>query len=1029
MRKALAVLLVLGSAAPALAQSIGTISGRVTDESAAALPGVSITATNTATNVARETVTNAEGLYSLPALQPGAYDVRIELTGFAPQSRPGIVLLTGSTVTLDVSMAIAAVQESITVTGQSPLIEPTQTDVSKSIQVAEVQSLPVLNRNFMGLVTLLPGARPTERVNSNKIAFGGAISFSGGTGRNVDMKVDGVDNRDEVVGGTLFNYTLEGIQEFTVLAHDFTANYGRSSGGVVIVTSKSGTNLFRGTGFVFGRNDAMTTTDYFTEASGFEKPPYDRAQFGGSLGGPLVRDRMFFFGALERTQEDRVLPFPARAYQESVLLKETLSRLSGCPLCNDIGNSIVPTQAAPQTIRDLTYTVKVDAQLTSDHALFGRWAQQRLNGFNDILVNNAPPHPDIDPLGSNTHLRGRGYSFVGSETWVIGNNAVNTFGVQFNRLTTSQICECGEPGPRWASRNLQFPSMHVGVSQNGTDQDFFQDKVQFVNNFSRQVGRHGVKIGGDFSFYPQLGVLLRGAGGITQGTTVFFDDPSVIVSNTARYPQGFLTPGSVRQITVGDVMLGSPGGFGDNEGQKQFSAYMQDEWRVQPNVTLNLGVRYDLDINAFNQREYANNRTYQVLEAIGSPYGALPKTPYKKISPRLGIAWDLSGEGTRVVRGGFGLFFEGVQQINHFARVLQEKPTLGNIASTFVNSAVGAGQLATYIYGVSPLPPGPQPGLTDLRPGGNTTGNWYHPDLSDPYNRTYHAGYTQQLTPLMALSFDVTHVDGRNDWRQYDINPIEGPWDPNASSYNTCGAAVGYRRLQCQFQQVLGDPRILGSISAVHSNNEWRYDELIIHLESRYPRATFQASYTLSGAYAYGGAAAGATGGTGPAAPANLDQPHGPGEWGATLTDERHRVVLSAVLIAPGGIQIAPIFQAASARPYNLVAGRDLNGDGTPTNDRYVDSTTGQMVSINAARGEPTWNLDARVTKFFDLGSNARRLGIFAEFYNITNKANFGNAFIGNALSAQFRQPSGFMSGGAAYPTSRQMQLGARFSF
>ena len=110
----------------------------------------------------------------------------------------------------------------------------------------------------------------------------------------------------------------------------------------------------------------------------------------------------------------------------------------------------------------------------------------------------------------------------------------------------------------------------------------------------------------------------------------------------------------------------------------------------------------------------------------------------------------------------------------------------------------------------------------------------------------------------MALSFDFTHVDGRNDWRQWDINPIEGAWDANAASYNTCGAVGAYRRLQCQFQQVLGDPRVLGSISAVHSNNEWRYDELIVHLESRYPRATFQASYTLSGAYAYGGAAAGA---------------------------------------------------------------------------------------------------------------------------------------------------------------------------
>jgi hypothetical protein len=813
------------------------------------------------------------------------------------------------------------------------------------------------------------------------------------------------------------------------MAHDFGAQYGRTSGGVVSVTSRAGTNQFHGTAFGYGRNDAMTAIDYFTKASGFDNPPYDREQFGGSYGGPIQKDRMFFFGAVERVQENRVLPFSAKAYNEAVTLKQALTSLTTCPGCVTVGNALVPTQAAPQTIRDLTYTAKVDYQLNQQHSLFVRWGQQRINSFNDLIVNTgAPPHPDTDPNGSNVYDTGRGYSFVGSETWVIGNAAVNTFAFQANHLYTSQICHCGTPGPQWATRNLLFPSLQVGVSQNSTDQDFYQDKVQFKDDFSRQIGRHALKVGGDFGFYPKIGVALAGAGGITQGAISFFDDPSVIVNNRTKYPQGFLTPGATSQITVGDIMLGGPAGLADTIGQKQFGVYVQDDWKVKPNLTLNLGVRYDLDLNWYNQKEYANNRTYLVLKAIGSPYGNLPQTPTKDISPRVGFAWDINGDGRSVLRGGFGLFFDQTLMINNFTRALQEKATLGNIAAVFVNSGVGVGQVANYVYATSPLPAGPLPGLTQLRPGASTAGNWFDPDLTDPYNRTVHVGYSRQLTDRTALAADYTHIEGRNQFRNYPVNPIEGAWDPNAASYNTCGAAPGYRRMQCAFQTVLGDPRILGGVTIAATDNSSRYDELIIHLENRYTRATFQASYTLSGAYGYGGAIAGAVGGQGPQAPINTDQHFGPGEWGPTPTDERHRVVVSGVFALVAGIQVSPIFQIASARPYNLTAGRDLNGDGT-NNERYIDPGTGQMLSVNAGRGTATWNFDTRVTKFFNLGSEAQKLGVFAEFYNITNKANFGNAYNGNSLAATFRQPTGFINGGYAYPTSRQLQLGARFTF
>src|SRR5262249_19397402 len=229
---------------------------------------------------------------------------------------------------------------------------------------------------------------------------------------------------------------------------------------------------------------------------------------------------------------------------------------------------------------------------------------------------------------------------------------------------------------------------------------------------------------------------------------------------------------------------------------------------------------------------------------------------------------------------------------------------------------VGAGQLANYVYGVSPLPAGPTPGLTNLRPGASSSGAWLSPKLTDPYNEQVHVGYTRQLTSSTAVSADFTHILGLHDFRVRQINPIESPlWDPNAASYNTCGATGTFRRLQCSFGSALSDPTILGGTSLTTTDNRSRYDEFILHVENRQRIATFQATYTLSRAMGYGGAISGATGGIGATAPQHPDQFFGPGEWGPTLTDERHHVGLTAVFTMPFGFEAAPIFQYGSAPP------------------------------------------------------------------------------------------------------------------
>ena len=275
----------------------------------------------------------------------------------------------------------------------------------------------------------------------------------------------------------------------------------------------------------------------------------------------------------------------------------------------------------------------------------------------------------------------------------------------------------------------------------------------------------------------------------------------------------------------------------------------------------------------------------------------------------------------------------------------------------------------------------------------------------DPYNHTFHIGYAHELAANTMVSIDATHVVGRRELRTLNINPIIN----------------GQRVLAPDFVRVYGIPNPFNDVRILSSTNKSRYDAMTIKVQRRLRRATLQAHYTLAGAYAYGGSTA-ARG----AAPLAQDAfaPLARGEWGPTLSDERHRVVAVAVLDGPYGMQFSPVFQAATARPYNFTAGADLNADGT-NNDRWIDPATGKQVSINSGRGDPTVLLDMRLTKFLALGGE-RRLATFVEVFNVMNTVNFGGQYQGNGRSATFRQPNAFVPG-VGY--SRQLQLGARFLF
>jgi hypothetical protein len=1082
------------------AQFAGTIAGRVVDQAGAVVVNATATATNTGTGLVRTTVTNSDGLYSFAALQPGTYNVKIEMTGFAISAKNGVTLVGDSTVTADFQLGVASMTQQVEVSSDVVMVETTQSVVAGTIQTSEVQNLPMLNRTFMGLVTLTPQARPAPILNSTKLTFGGGISVGGGSGRSLVTEVDGAENRDDIVGGPMMNFSLEGVQEFKLLAHSFSAQYGRASAGVVEVVTKSGTNQLHGTGFIFGRNDAMTGIEYFNKVGSLPKSAYNRENFGGSLGGPIKKDRWFLFGAVERTLQNYTQVFPNSVYNEALIAKNGLNGIPGIP-----GLVAVPSQFIPQPFHDLLTTVKSDYKISDHHSLFLRFAFQKQYAYDDqfVAVNSTnQPHPDTNPNSSYDINHSTLYSVVSGWTWLIGNNSVNSVTVQSSYYDTTQLMPTTLPSSQWPLQNVTFPSIELGRTGPSTDQEFFEQRWEFKDDFAHQVGKHSLKFGAGFDYFPSIGmgILLSG----TMGRTVFFDNPSTIVASAAKwlanpgtcnvancgkYPEGFLTPGSVTSIAQGVGMACScswqPGGPGDARllGMKDMDVYFQDDWKLTPRLTVNLGARYDLAINSFNQSIIGNNRAYEILNKITPIPGGYepvatntPRTPKNNISPRIGFAWDVRGDGKTVIRAGGGLYWDkflmeaGFQSYLISAPIIDTLETIVNTSAPNLAAGVplapaniqGTGQLGNYVFGqgcVAPtvagsgcsfttaLPQNIGGNLTQLPtniPGGaNLSVTMLSPLIQNPYNTQEHVGFTHAFTPNLTISSDFTHILGLHETRRRELNPVEGPWDPTDQDGHL---PFGKRRYSTALNAAFpGFPNLLGPVGQWGTSNTLsKFNELATQLTYRRGnRMTLQASYTLMYANAFGGVIAGNLGGTSaPTAAGNQDQPLAPLEWAPAATDERHRVVISAVVQLPWGFQVSPILQAASARPFTLIQGADLNGDGINT-DLYVDPSlggnpfdtcgcqtrfpllVGKQVTVNSQRGTPIFDLDTRVTKTIKF-SERMNLGLFAEFYNITNRANFGNYYQGRATASNFKQPFSYMLG---YPTSRQVQLGARFSF
>ena len=937
---ALALLAFAGIAPAAAQQTSGNIGGRVFDPQGSAIPGATVTAKNPETGFSRNAVTDSEGIYRLSALPVGTYELTVELQGFTTIDRKGIVVSVGQTVDLNFDLKVAQVSETVNVTGESPLVETGSSSVGGVVDVKNIESLPLNGRQFANLALTIPGvglgfhSDPTKSTQFSP-------QIGGGNGRNVNYQIDGGDNNDDTVGGLLQLFPLEANQEFNFQTARYKAEYGRSNGGVMNIVTKSGTNQFQGSGFTFFRDNSMNAKTETEKLSNVDKQDYRRYQFGGSFGGPIVQNRAHFFAAAERTQLDT---------------SQAVNTFGLFP--SEDGIFTTP-------VRENLITGKVTTNLNAAQYLSVRYGRNT-----NSQPYGAGPQAPVNNWGvSENKFNSINVNF----NWVLGGSRLNEFIFQYADFSNFISANSLDPFQT-------FPN-GVTIGQNpNTPQTTQQKKWQFRDDFSWHMAGMG-GLGHDF----KTGVN-------------FINEPRLFITfnvGTGGYAYQHLdnnVNGPISQVTL-------QGGSAEaNIPTKQFATYIQDDWRVTDKLTLNLGLRYDLNTGfAIDQ---LLNPNYVMLDVAGKEgrlaglpgfedFGKEPKEDYDNIQPRVGLAYDVRGNGRDVVRAGYGRYFDfGYTNSNIlFAAVNATGVGAGTVFE--VNNASGIRNPNGTFFSVND----PVSNIQALNEAGGSLPLNRHvasPRLKQPYTDQISLGWSHQLDGATVLDVDYVHIKGS------DIG-----WRPRLNAIHP-----GQTQRPLALLGIVPSPE---DIAIAISRGESEHDGLNLGLRRRMSHG-FQLSawYSLSTSKS-------TTGNSGDeldliniqdAGNPFADVQNGP----SRRSDARHRATISAIISAPWGLQVSPIWRYRSALPVNIIEGVDLNHDNVnddiPARAFAFDGVgkpakdIGPCETVNCGRGASLTQVNLRVSRGFTLMPNLR-IEAIAEVFNLFNSKNpsgFGPA-------TQFRDP------------------------
>ena len=915
----------------ALAQSSnGAINGNVRDDSGSALPGVAVTATNVATAVARTAVSNGTGHYEIPLLIPGTYRVSAELSGFQPQKFDKVVVNVGSSVTLDMRMK-PGVAETVTVTAAAPIIETTKSEVSSVVNEKSIQNLPVNGRSFIDFALTTPGVVKDPR--------SGDISFAGQRGTLNSLVIDGADNNNTFFGQSLgrtgsgrapYQFSQDAVKEFQVNANSYSVEYGRAGGAVINAITKSGTNDFDGSLFEFYRDKKYRAQDYLNvvrqNALGVPvaKSPYHFNQFGGSAGGPIVRDKHFFFANVDAQRNS----IPNDTFLGGTLPTDAASQATVAFLAP---KAIPYTQNQNQNV----YLFKTDSELTGTNHLSARFNRQTFTGvnFENGGPQSAPEHTGNSLVNTNT------LSLV--DSWVLSNALFNE--------TRAQYAKDREPGlansdqPEATIRQGGTTVLVIGRNSFSPRETTIR-RHQFADTVTFVTGAHTVKGGFDYNKDNILNFFPGNFSGVYT-----FNSLADFPNKPATYLQNFAGPGTDGGTTHPDLT--------------DIAFFLGDEWRITPALTINAGLRYDRQ--NFAQPKITNPDPQ--LLAAGLDTGRIHEDG-NNYGPRLGFAWTPSTDGRMVVHGGYGIFYGRTPAI-----MIGTGHSQNGIQVLSINFP--AAQFLAWPNRYDTLPAS----LASLPQNIFV----FDPSFENPKVQQSSLGFERGVTNDVSFGVTYQYVKGSDLPRTVDVNVA----NPVTATVTTPSGPVTFTKYTAKrftnFNRVLefqsnGHSQYNGITFDVQKRFSSNWQARLAYTYSKakddHPDATIVVpgvddareamdALNLGDEWAY----------------ADTDVRHRvvlSGVWNLPYADHFQNSVAHALL---SGWSLSAIVSYQSGQPYTAVINGDLNGDLNRVNDR-IDAR-------NTLRLPSQTSIDPRLTKEIPI-FGAARLQLIAEAFNLTNRSN-----------------------------------------